>query len=280
MPMVLVSRAKEHTVGGFTRTARTVGVVLAAVLVLAVTSGCAALGLGTITRPGLRPGVDVPSGAGTVAAAPLGVPPLPPAGLGGYAFSMTHRDGSPVAFDPCRPIHYVVRPDGQPQGGRELLTSSFAQVSAATGLQFVDDGDTSEAPLETRAPYQRGRYGDRWAPVLVVWSSAAETAMLADGVLGRAGPDSFGTGDDASVRLVSGLAVFNGAALGQQLASGDDSKAQAVLLHELGHLVGLAHVPDPYQVMFDTNAYPLSTYRAGDLRGLEQLGRGPCFRDY
>ncbi len=82
------------------------------------------------------------------------------------------------------------------------------------------------------------------------------------------------------MRFVSGLAVFNGAALDQQLRTGDDTKARSVLLHELGHLVGLAHVPDPYQVMFDTNAYPLASYRAGDRRGLEQLGRGPCFRDF
>jgi hypothetical protein len=250
------------------------------VLVLAATSGCAGLGLGAISRPGLRPGVDVPSGPGEVAAAPLGVPPLPPAGMGGYAFSMTHEDGSPVAFDPCRAIHYVVRRGGEPPGGHELLTSAFSQLSAATGLQFVDDGITLEAPSETRAPYQPETYGDRWAPVLIAWSSAAETSMLGDGILGRAGPDNFGTGEVRSMRLVSGLAVFNGPALGQQLSSGNDSKARAVLLHELGHLVGLAHVPDPYQVMYDTNAYPLSTYRAGDLRGLEQLGRGPCFRDY
>jgi hypothetical protein len=276
MPMLLGSRTKEHTVGRFTRTAGALGIAL----VLATTSGCAGLGLGAIARPGLRPGVDVPSGPGEVAAAPLGVPPLPPGGIGGFAFSMTHEDGSPVAFDPCRAIHYVVRPDGQPQGGHELLISAFSQLSAATGLLFVDDGNTDEAPSETRAPYQRDRYGDRWAPVLIVWSTAQETPMLADGVLGRAGPDSFGTGEARSTRLVSGLAVFNGPALGQQLSSGDDSKARSVLLHELGHLVGLAHVPDPYQVMYDTNAYPLTTYRAGDLRGLEQLGRGPCFRDF
>jgi len=51
----------------------------------------------------------------------------------------------------------------------------------------------------------------------------------------------------------------------------------AVLLHELGHLVGLGHVPDAFQVMFDTNSYPLARYHAGDLRGLELLGQGRCF---
>jgi hypothetical protein len=263
-------------VGWSTRTAGTVGVVL----VVWTTSACGALGLGTLATPGLRPGVDVPSGPGEVAAAPIGAPPVPPAGTGGYAFSLTHEDGSAVAFDPCRAVHYVVRPDGEPQGGSDLVRWAFGQLSSATGLQFVDEGATNEAPLETRAPYQPERYGDRWAPVLVAWSSPEKTSMLAGGVLGRAGPDTFGTEGADNLRFVSGLAVFDGAALDRQLRTGDDSKARAVLLHELGHLAGLAHVPDPYQVMFDTNAYPLAGYRAGDRRGLEKLGRGPCFRDY
>lgn len=261
------------------RSARTAAAAVV-LLVIAATSSCSAVGLDNLSGSGLRPGVDVPSEPGAVAAAPLGAPPPAPAGIGGYAFTMTAENGSPVAFDPCRAIRYVVRPDGQPENGLELLRWAFGQVTAATGLQFLEEGATTEAPSETRPAYQPDRYGDRWAPVLVAWSSAAETSLLADGVLGRAGPDTFGSTEGGTMRFVSGLAVFNGAALDQQLRTGDDSKARSVLLHELGHLVGLAHVPDPYQVMFDTNAYPLASYRAGDLRGLEQLGRGPCFRDF
>ena len=259
--------------GGLARTAGRAGVVAA----LCAVTGCAALGLGGLSAEGLRPGTDVPSGPGTVATAPLGTPPPPPAGAGGYAFSMTHPDGTAVAYDPCRPVSYLVRAAGEPAGGAELVRWAFGQLSAATGLQFVDEGAVDEAPDVERRAYQPERYGDRWAPVLIAWSTPAETSMLTDGVLGRAGPDSFGTEDPESLRLVSGLAVFNGPALDQQLRSGDDSKARAVLLHELGHLVGLDHVQDPYQVMYDTNAYPLPVYRAGDLRGLEKLGLGRCF---
>ena len=244
-------------------------------MLLGSLSGCASL-RAAAAAPGSRPGVDVPSHpADDLAPQPLGRPDLAPSGVGGYAFLAAHPDGSPVAWDPCRPIHVVVRPDGEPPGGRSLLLSVLGELSAASGLRFVDDGSTTEAPDADRSAYQKERYGDRWAPVLVTWSSPTETAMLSDQILGRAGPDSFGSGADR--RFVSGTAVFNAPLLTQQLSTGDRAKARAVLLHELGHLVGLGHVTDPFQVMYDTNSYPLARYHAGDLRGLELLGQGRCF---
>jgi hypothetical protein len=249
---------------------------LLALLVLSgALSGCAQL-RAAVAPPGRRPGVDLPSRPPLgVADHPLGRPALAPAGAGGYAFLATHPDGSPVAWDPCRQVHVVVRPDGEPPGGRSLLISVLGELGADTGLQFVDDGATEEAPDPDRPAYQPDRYGDRWAPVLVAWSSPAETSMLTPQILGRAGPDPFGSGADE--RYVSGLAVFNAPALTQQLRTGEQDKARAVLLHELGHLVGLAHVTDPFQVMFDTNSYPLASYHAGDRRGLELLGMGRCY---
>lgn len=249
--------------------------LLAMTVTAAALSGCSALG-SLAAPPGARPGLDVPSRSSDGTLRRLGTPALAPGGQGGYAFLQSRPDGSPVTFDPCRPVHFVVRPDHEPAAGRALLLGALADVSAATGLQFVDDGATDEAPADDRPPYQRERYGDRWAPVLVTWSTPAESPALAGGILGRAGPNVFGRDRD-DVRFVTGSAVFNGPALDAQLRSGEDAKARAVLLHELGHLVGLGHVGDPYQVMYDTNAYPLDSYRAGDLRGLEQLGLGRCF---
>jgi predicted Zn-dependent protease len=51
--------------------------------------------------------------------------------------------------------------------------------------------------------------------------------------------------------------------------------ARAILMHELGHVVGLAHVDDPGELMYDDNVGRTS-FGPGDLRGLAALGRAPC----
>ena len=66
-----------------------------------------------------------------------------------------------MTYDPCRPIRYVVRPDNAPTNGLQLIQQAVAQVSDATGLEFVYEGPTTEGPGERR-PYQPGRYGERW----------------------------------------------------------------------------------------------------------------------
>ena len=142
-----------------------------------------------------------------------------------------------------------------------MLDAALREVARATGLKLVDEGATDEAPAEDRSPYQPERYGDRWAPVLIAWSEPGESPRLASRVLGRAGPDVFGTDDDRNERFGSGMAVFNGPQLESFLTSGNEDKARAVLLHELDHLVGLGHVADPGQVMFRHQRQPAPRVR-------------------
>lgn len=51
--------------------------------------------------------------------------------------------------------------------------------------------------------------------------------------------------------------------------------AQAIVMHELGHLVGLAHVDDPGELMHSSNLERLD-FGPGDRAGLALLGQGPC----
>lgn len=207
---------------------------------------------------------------------PLGAPPAGVPAAGAYAFTMLQPDGSgPVTYSPCRPIHYVVRPDGAPEGGAEFIGAAIASVSAATGLQFIDDGATHEPPSADRAAYQPGAYGRRWAPVLVSWSTAVETPELAGDVAGIAGSASVTRAGHTT--YVTGSVTLDSATVAGLLgAPGTRTTALAIVTHEFGHLVGLDHVDDPTQLMYPTTNPSVSAFGTGDLAGLAALGSGEC----
>lgn len=212
---------------------------------------------------------------------PLGQPPAsaPLAEGQGFRFLRHQEAGSaPVAWSPCRPIHYVTRPNNEPMGGAALLEAGFAEVSRATGLQFINDGATSEGPIEDRAFYQPDLYGKRWAPVLVVWATHDEVPDFGVDIVGEAGPVALQTpsGDRVYVSGTVALAAQKFAAMSDLPSNAD---ARSIVLHELGHLVGLAHVDDPSQVLFPRASNQRTQYGSGDLAGLAALGRGACQPD-
>lgn len=210
---------------------------------------------------------------------PLGSPADAPIGSEGFAFLATQpTSAKPVAYDPCRPIHLVVNGRTAPPQGDLALQGAVAHVSAATGLEFIFDGATTESPTADRGAYQPSRYGDRWAPVLVAWTDPVESTDLAGPVTGEAGSQSVKL--DRGAVYVSGMVRLDGPELAE-VAGGPGGAAivQAIIEHELGHLVGLDHVQDGNQLMYPTTDGHVTDYADGDRRGLHQLGQGACFPD-
>lgn len=192
----------------------------------------------------------------------------------GYAFVHVRDNGEPVRWSTCRPIRYVVRPDHEPEGARRLLEESIQRISDATGLEFQDAGTTDEAPAQRRRLYQPGRYGDRWAPVLIAYSTPGEDARLSGRAAGYGGPAYVRAGG-GTPRYVSGSVVFD---VEQTTSMGGEEAMRAVMLHELAHLVGLAHVDDRGQLMNPVlYGRQVTELQEGDLAGLEELGEGECY---
>jgi hypothetical protein len=261
------------------------GVAIVVVVVFLVLAAASRVGPVTGTA---APAPDVLTRAELAAA---GYPPLPAdasfrrllpevhaTGGGAHAFVGTAPDGTPVGFDPCRPLHYVVNPDGMPDGGLPLLREAIAEISAATGLAFVDDGFTTERISKTREPVQPDRYGERWAPVLIAWADDQELAFAGEHLAGLAGPYAVAPTGPGSERYVTGDVALNrawfAAALDDPVAA---AVARGVVLHELGHLVGLGHVEDPAQVMHATSE--TTGLGPGDRAGLAAVGAQECHSD-
>jgi hypothetical protein len=225
------------------------------------------------------PGADHPTAGREAAERPLGTPAAVPITSGSYRFTFTSPEQSFVAYDPCRPIHYVVRPEDAPAGTGPLLAEAIARVSAATGLVFIDDGVTREAPTAQRLPYQPEVYGDRWAPVLIAWVTPTENPDLAGDIAGQAGSAAVGLAGGPRV-LVTGQMELDTHQLAEILnRPGGREIVLAILQHELAHLVGLDHVNDSSQLMHPQTSPGVPDFAAGDRTGLSILGRGPCVPD-
>ena len=220
---------------------------------------------------------DRPSAGVDEAPYPLGFPLWPPAEGGPYEYVSLQADGvTPVAYDPCRTIHYVMRPDGAPDGGEDVVRSALDRISEVTGLQFIDDGTTDEASTIDRPIFQPDRYGDRWAPVLIAWETEEQNPALAGDTVGQAGSTAVSLGKGPRV-FVTGTVSLDAGRMPEILAFRDgEETARAIVLHELGHLVGLAHVDDPDQLMYPEARREVPDFAAGDLTGLAALGRGAC----
>jgi len=220
---------------------------------------------------------DHPSPGHEASRQPLGHPPPVPAGGGPHAFLDLQADGvTPVSYDPCRPVHYVIHADGEPAGGEAVIRAAVARVSEVTGLTFVYDGGTDEASTLDRAIFQPERYGDRWAPVLFSWESDVANPHLAGEIVGEGGSTAVSIGGGPEV-FVTGTVSLDAGQFPQILHRRNGTAiARAIVMHELGHLVGLDHVDDDRELMYPTSQGDVLDFAAGDLTGLAALGTGYC----
>jgi hypothetical protein len=192
-------------------------------------------------------------------------------GTNSYAFLAYRAPGQPVRYDPCGgPIAYVINARNAPAGGPAEVQRAFATLARDTGLSFRFAGWTNElhAPGQTRAGDGYGH----WRPVLVSWEPASREPLLAGAVLGYGG-STVASAPGYDTAFVTGEVVLDTDLRGVSAGFGPGTTRGNLVLHELGHLVGLQHVPDPSQLMYATLTRSAPNgYAGGDANGLRHVG--------
>lgn len=241
---------------------RLTATVLAVVLTVAVGGSIAHKQFGlTLTADGIR--LD----------SPLGTPPEVVAGAGSFEYMLTQRGSErPVAYDPCDPVEYLVNDRVAPVGADELVSSAVDEISAATGLVFRPVGTTDDLPRQ-----KPDALVPRREPVLIAWTTPDVVPDLAGRVAGVGGSTARGDEYAGALRYVTGMVALDAPQLAEVLLRPmGREQVRAIVLHELGHLVGLDHVGDPGELMYEDNVGRLDL-GPGDREGLAALGSGRCF---
>lgn len=207
---------------------------------------------------------------------PLGDPAdVPPGGTHAFLGHQPGQPDVPVAWDPCDEIHYEINPDGAPddlEDPEEFVADAVGVVAHYTGLTFVYDGRTDRRPAWDR-PFVPSQA--RHEPVLIAWATEDEVRQLDGDVAGIGGALAVETSGGWRRYVTGGVTLDAEDFEEMGTLLGDDDERRAVLLHELGHLVGLDHVDSPEELMFADNV-GRREFGTGDLNGLVRLGKGRC----
>ncbi|MEX1176820.1 MAG: hypothetical protein WEB09_00025 [Nitriliruptor sp.] len=195
----------------------------------------------------------------------------------GYAVWDRNDDGTPVRWDPCRPVRIVASGVGAPTTyPLDQLVADLEHAAGvlreATEIELTVIGTSTEVPDASRSTLATEGASRAWAPVLVGWRAPGEGDLpLRDVDRAVAVPVAVGTSRERV--YVTAQVVLNPERTDLVPGARDRSSSWgATLLHELAHVLGLDHVDDPDQLLHTYPGVGPVELGAGDRAGLRTLG--------
>ncbi len=188
----------------------------------------------------------------------------------------------PVRWNGCQAaVTWKVNLAAVPTAQRATVLSEtrtvVSRISSYTGITFSYKGSTTEVP-------QVGSMVKQSAELVIAFTSPSRTNYaLAGSVMGVGGYQSYWASRTANGKTTYTVAAVRGFVVidtPQMLAQtrggfGTGARRSNLLLHEVGHAFGLAHVSTPTQQMYPvlSSASP-NGMASGDRLGLSKVGKG------
>ncbi len=189
----------------------------------------------------------------------------------------------PMRWNPCQDsITYKVntlnaREDGRSKAvartrARNEIIDAVSQIDRLTGMTFEYTGTTQEIPTGDNWSDRQGPGDEIVIAYVTNRKPASRSTLLAGGAWGMGGQVYMYEGD--TVVVGRGFVVLDSdKARTMRPGFGPGARRGNLVLHELGHVMGLDHVPDPRLLMNPvlTDKTP-DGFAAGDRAGLAELG--------
>jgi hypothetical protein len=182
------------------------------------------------------------------------------------SFVFLRRDASGPVRWPCGfVIRWAYNPAGVADDAYADLNEAIARISEASGARFRYVGTTDIVPSSASSTVPG-------ADLVVAWLTPGATDAL--------GTDGRRHALATTLTTTQGSVITGGAIVVNLAKDGDHpggfgrgETRGRILLHELGHVLGLGHVDDSTQVMapYTSDRYP-TAFGAGDLTGLGIAG--------
>jgi hypothetical protein len=209
--------------------------------------------------------------------------PAQAAGQSGYILQKVSAAGHiyVIRWNPCQEITYKINLGAVPAKSRASAMkdtkAAMHQLVKYTGLVFSYRGATTEVPTSTNIDAQS-------AELIIAWIKPSQSDLPLGGTTAGYGgvrylydpqtlPD--GTTSFESPAVVRAIAVIDTPDVMRRIRAGggEGANRQNLMMHELGHAVGLQHVLNLHDQMFPAlNSHDPNGYGPGDRAGLGKVG--------